>query len=391
VTSSLKSLAGLDLPELERFVRDIGEPAYRARQLTRWLYRSPAESFSEMTNLPSGLRDKLCRIACLRVLEPAGSLLSADGTRKLAFRLENGAAIETVVIPAGKRSSVCVSTQAGCAFSCIFCASGARSRRRPGQHLRRGGQQATERAASATASLKNRDSRGLVRDLTAGEIVEQVVRARFAAASPVSNVVLMGMGEPLANYANTLKAVRLICDPALIGIGQRRIAVSTCGLVPQIRKLAQEKLQIHLAVSLHAPDDEVRQKLMPVPGRYPLASLLEACREYFEKTGRKVMFEYILIEGINDAPSMAKSLVRLVRGFPCVVNLIAMNPVEFRADLRPPEPEKVEEFASILRRGGVEVAVRQPHGRDIAAACGQLAGRISESMQQRIARQAVPR
>jgi 23S rRNA (adenine2503-C2)-methyltransferase len=351
----MKNLAGLDLAELEELALHMGEPSYRARQISRWLYRSSVDSFDEMTNLPASLRDKLGRVARLRVLEPAGSLLSADGTHKLAFRLHDGAVIETVVIPMSGRSSVCVSTQVGCAFGCIFCASGAR---------------------------------GLVRDLTAGEIVEQVVRARSVSPSPVGNVVFMGIGEPLANYANTVKAVRLICDPRLIGIGQRRIAVSTCGLVPQIRSLAQEKLQIHLAVSLHAPNDELRQKLMPVSGRYPLASVLVACREYFEQTGRKVMFEYILIRGLNESPAMAHRLVGLVKGFPCVTNLIPVNPVESRPDLQPSEPERVERFASVLRQGGLEVAVRSPRGSDIAAACGQLAGRVSEGLRQQAATQA---
>jgi 23S rRNA (adenine2503-C2)-methyltransferase len=350
MTSPVKALAGLDLPGLERSVLELGAASYRARQLARWLYRSSVDSFDEMTDLPIGLRDELRRVARLRVLEPAGSLLSDDGTHKLALRLHDGAVIETVVIPMGKRSSVCVSTQVGCAFACVFCASGAR---------------------------------GLIRDLTAGEIVEQVIRARSASPSAISNVVFMGIGEPLANYANTVKAIELICDPKLIGIGQRRIAVSTCGLVPQIRKLAQEKLQIHLAVSLHAPDDDLRKQLMPVSGRYPLRSLLEACREYFEQTGRKIMFEYVLIQGLNDEPAMAHRLVGLVKGFPCMINLIAMNPVEFRPELRPPEPERAEEFASILRRDGQEVAVRSPRGSDIAAACGQLAGGISMRMKPR--------
>jgi 23S rRNA (adenine2503-C2)-methyltransferase len=356
MSCSLVHLAGIGLSEIERFVLELREPSYRARQLVRWLYRSSVDSFDEMTDLPAGLRDKLGRLARLRVLEPAGSLLSADGTHKLAFRLHDGAVIETVVIPMGRRSSVCVSTQVGCAFGCIFCASGAR---------------------------------GLVRDLTAGEIVEQVIRARSVSPSPAGNVVFMGIGEPLANYANTVKAVRLMCDPRLIGIGQRRIAVSTCGLVPQIRSLAQEKLQIHLAVSLHAPDDELRQELMPVSGRYPLRGVLEACREYFEQTGRKVMFEYILIRGLNDRPGMAHRLVGLVKGFPCVTNLIPVNPVESRRDLQPPETERVERFASILRQGALEVAVRSPHGGDIAAACGQLASRISGGARQQTATQAM--
>jgi 23S rRNA (adenine2503-C2)-methyltransferase len=334
------NLRNLDAAELRAWVADLGQPAYRADQIMRWLYARAASSFDEMTDLPAALRQDLAGRAAIAGLGVARRARSRDGSLKFAFRLHDGAAIEAVFIPAARRATVCVSSQVGCAVGCPFCATGAQ---------------------------------GLERNLSTAEIVEQVVAVQREVGRRVSNVVFMGMGEPLANYNNVMKAVRMLNDPAMLGIAARHIAISTCGLPRPIRRLAGEAVQVHLAVSLHAPNDALRDELVPINRRHPLAPLMAACRDYVARTKRKVTFEYVLIAGRNDAPAHARELAALVRGMQCVVNLMPLNP--FAERLGRSAPQYVARFARLLESLGVEVAVRRERGADIRAACGQLAGR----------------
>jgi 23S rRNA (adenine2503-C2)-methyltransferase len=362
-------LTGLTLAELQALIASLGEPPFRAVQLARWIYRRAATSFAEMTDLPAALRARLAEGYRLGVLRPV-SVVSADGgdTLKCVLQLADGATVETVFMRyRDGRRSVCVSTQVGCGMGCTFCATGLA---------------------------------GLTRNLTAGEIVGQVLSIQRLTGERPTHVVFMGMGEPLANYDATLRAVRVLNAPWGAGIGMRRLTVSTVGLVPQIRRLAGERLQLTLAVSLHAPTDELRATLVPITRRWSVADLLDASREYVVATGRRVTFEYVLLEGVNDDPGLAAVLADLLRpraaglrasgeeagqGFPVGysegvsgprgwafhVNLIPWNPVP---DLpyRRPSRARVEAFARALRARGVPVTVRLERGVEIEAACGQL-------------------
>ena len=360
-----------ELPELERSLLDLGEPAYRARQVWRWLYRGLACCFGQMTDLPRSLRDRLSTRFTFDGLHPLAHLASPDGlTRKSLFQLADGNTIESVLMlydatDNGKaRRTVCVSTQVGCALGCAFCATG---------------------------------QGGLVRNLSVGEIVGQVIHfahqithdhnvasadapptpypANPTPFPPITNIIFAGMGEPLANYAATLAAVRRLNDPDGFALGARHMLISTAGLVPGIRRLAQEKLQVSLAVSLHAPTDELRARIMPINRRYPLAEVLAACRDYVQDTGRRVAFEYILIEGVNSLPSHARQLAALIQGMTSMVNLIPMNPVAGSA-LTAPRRETVIAFQSILNAAGIVATVRVDRGSEIQAACGQLRARV---------------
>ncbi len=314
-----------------------GEPAYRARQIFLNLHRRGVLDPREMTDLPAGLRQRL---------QAAGShevrrLQSVDGlTSKLLLRLHDGQEIEAVAMNTaleGGRKTICVSTQAGCAMGCVFCVTG---------------------------------QFGFARNLEAGEVVEQVLR--FSSPDrPVTNVVFMGMGEPLANYDESLRAIRLLIHPDGLKLGARRITLSTSGLVPAMRRLADESLQIGLAISLHAPNDELRSSLMPVNRRWPIAEVLDAADNYVNRTGRRVSFEYTLMAGVNDSDSLANDLAGLLRGRLCHVNLIPLNPTDdptFHAS----STERALAFESRLREAGVAATIRINRGRDILAACGQL-------------------
>jgi 23S rRNA (adenine2503-C2)-methyltransferase len=338
----LTNLLGLDAAELRALVEDLGQPAYRAEQVMRWLYARGASSFEEMTNLPLDFRGKLAARASAGSLRLERKTRAPDRTTKFAFRMHDGPVIESVFIPHKERATVCVSSQAGCGFGCAFCASGAE---------------------------------GLERNLSTAEIVEQVLAVQREAKRRITNVVFMGMGEPLSNYDNVMKAVRMLNDPKLMGIAARHIAISTCGLPRQIHRLAGENIQVHLAVSLHAPNDSVRDMLMPINIRHPIAPLMAACRDYVARTKRKITFEYALIAGRNDTPAHARELAQLVRGMQCVVNLIPLN--EFAAHLGRSSPEAVARFAKILESSGVEVALRRERGAEVRAACGQLAGQLA--------------
>ncbi|MDR7436767.1 MAG: 23S rRNA (adenine(2503)-C(2))-methyltransferase RlmN [Armatimonadota bacterium] len=368
-TAGPVDLTGLTLPEIQALLERWGEPPYRAAQLARWIYRRAATSWAEMTDLPAALRARLAGQCRLVVLHPV-SVVSADGgdTLKYLLALPDGAAVETVFMRyRDGRRSVCVSTQVGCGMGCTFCATGLA---------------------------------GLIRNLTAGEIVDQVLAVQRLTGERPTHVVFMGMGEPLANYDATLRAVRVLNAPWGVGIGMRRMTVSTVGLVPQIRRLAAERLQLTLAVSLHAPTDDLRASLVPITRRWPVAELLDASRDYVAATGRRVTFEYVLLEGVNDHPAQAATLADLLRsraaglrasgedvaqgfpvgrsegppgprGWPFHVNLIPWNPVPDLPYRRPPRA-RVAAFARTLRRRGVPVTVRLERGVDIEAACGQL-------------------
>ncbi len=345
-TTQAPAIKSLLLSELAERLRVDGQPAFRAEQIVEWLYRKRAGSFGEMSNLPQILREKLTERFAFTSMDTLRVLGSRDTTQKFLFRLADGNLIESVLIPAspalyGSRSdrrTLCLSTQVGCAYGCKFCASGLD---------------------------------GWKRNLRADEIVEQLIAVEKAAGERVDNLVFMGMGEPLANYENVLRAIQIINAPWGIGLGARHITVSTSGLAPQIRQLAEQPLQIRLAISLHGATDEVRACIMPVNRKYPLAELFAACRFYIQKKKQRLTFEYILIEGVNDSEEQARLLARRARELNAKVNLIPYNTVTGLSWCRPALPRQ-EQFLRILRAGEVDATLRREKGHDIAAACGQL-------------------
>ena len=331
-------LLGLLPEELELFLRGLEQPAYRARQVFSWLHRGA--SFAEMTDLPQALRARVAELARAGSLELADKRVASDGAAKYVFRTADEHLLESVFIPHSDHTTVCVSSQIGCAFGCTFCATG---------------------------------QQGLTRSLTAGEIVEQVVRVQHERGGEhVRNVVFMGMGEPLANYEAVVKAVKLLNHPEGLHIGARHIAISTCGLPEQIRRLAREHLQIGLSISLHGATDEVRARLVPINRTHPIARVMTAARVYAEVTGRKIAFEYVVIPGLNDTAEQARRLAELIRGLPAMVNVIPQNPKPGEGK---PDRAPAEAFAARLKSHGVEVAVRRSRGAEVLGACGQLRGR----------------
>jgi 23S rRNA (adenine2503-C2)-methyltransferase len=320
----------------------LGFPAYRARQVWNWAYRQLVTDYAEMGNIPAAQRDVLSTEAPLSLLSPVRTVASADGeTIKTLYRTSDEQVLETVLMLYANRATVCVSCQVGCAVGCAFCATGLM---------------------------------GLARNLGAGEMVGQVVGAAREArrrGRELTNIVMMGMGEPLQNYAETMKFIDIVHDPEGLDIGARRITISTSGIVPRIDALAEEPLQLNLAVSLHAPNDDLRSRLVPINRRYPIATLMEAVDRYIAKTGRRVSFEYALMRGINDSDTIAVDLAALLRGRLCHVNIIPLNPVDVLPYERP-DSAGIERFASILRSAGIATTVRYSRGLDIDAACGQL-------------------
>jgi 23S rRNA (adenine2503-C2)-methyltransferase len=363
----LLDLLGLTFDELRVWLVEQGEPAYRAQQLAEAIYHALAPSFEQMSALPASLRDRLSALATIAGPHVRTSVAAKDGrTRKLLLELRDGRLIETVLMlyPASAegraRATVCVSTQAGCAYGCTFCATG---------------------------------QMGFERHLTAGEIVAQVLYcARELRERPwiapdgqridhVTNLVFMGMGEPLHNYDNTLKALRILNMPEGLQIGARHMTVSTVGLVPGILRLAEEPLQVNLAISLHAPNNAMRLRTMPVTRKYPIEQVLAAVRTYAERTGRQVTFEYVLLAGVNDADEHARELAQLLAPLKQLghVNLIPVNKTS--AGYQPPTGERIRAFRERLRAGGVSSSVRAERGDDIAAACGQLRTRETRARQ----------
>jgi 23S rRNA (adenine2503-C2)-methyltransferase len=337
-----RGLYDLSLAELESGVVELGHPAYRARQVWGWAYRQLAHDYAEMTNIPAALRDALAEASPMTTLAPVRTLTADDGeTIKTLYRTADGQLLETVLMLYPDRATVCVSCQVGCAVGCAFCATGLM---------------------------------GLARNLGAGEMVAQVVGAAREARElgrALTNIVMMGMGEPLQNYAETMRFIRIVHDPAGLDIGARRITVSTSGVVPRIDALAAEPLQLNLAVSLHAPNDKLRSELVPINRRYPIAVLMASIDHYIEETGRRVSFEYALMRGINDSDEIAHELAALLHGRLCHVNIIPLNPVDVLPYERP-DPAGIERFAGILRAAGIPTTVRYSRGLDIDAACGQL-------------------
>jgi 23S rRNA (adenine2503-C2)-methyltransferase len=343
VTASPKSdIKSLQLDEL----LSIAQPSYRARQITDWLYKKRVNSFTEMTDLPQALRAQLAHDFSFDKIEVVRVLGSADTTRKFLFRLSDGNLIESVLIPASPalygspsdRRTICISTQVGCAYGCKFCASGLD---------------------------------GWKRNLRPNEILNQIIAVERESGERIDNIVFMGMGEPLANYDNVMGAIQIINAPWGIGIGARHITISTSGLVPQIRKLAEQPLQIRLAVSLHGASDEVRSRIMPVNRKYNLSTLLEACRYFTSRKKQRITFEYILIEEINDSDEQARKLAKHAHVLEAKVNLIPYNNVEGLEWVRP-SPDRQKRFLALLRGAGVRATLRREKGDDIAAACGQL-------------------
>jgi 23S rRNA (adenine2503-C2)-methyltransferase len=337
-----RALTEVSKEELQTLVAAWGQPRYRADQIWRWLYVNLVSDPGEMTNLPQELRARLAEEFVISSVRPLRTLRSQDGrTEKVLLALADGQTIETVLMSYEGRQTVCVSSQVGCAVRCAFCATGV------------GGWQ---------------------RNLTAGEIVDQVLyyaRQLKPLGETVSNLVYMGMGEPFLNMDAVLRSISVLNDPAGMNLGARRITLSTVGIVPGIERLAQEAPAVGLAVSLHAPTDELRNQLVPVNRRYPLEVLIKACRDYVQKTRRRVTFEYAMIDGVNDAPAQADALANLLRGLLCHVNLIPMNPVP---DLpyRPSPRERILAFEARLRQRGINATLRLSRGADIQAGCGQL-------------------
>ena len=340
------SIQSLSLEELASHLLAHNHRPYRARQIIDWIYEKRVSSFDAMTDLPQELRARLTEEFSFGEIETVRLLGSADTTRKFLFRLADGNLIESVLIPASPslygatsdRQTICVSTQVGCAYGCKFCASGLD---------------------------------GFSRNLDAGEIVQQLVAVERASGERIDNVVFMGMGEPLANFDNVIRAIRIINAPWGLEIGARHITVSTSGLAPQIRKLADEPLQIRLAISLHGATDEVRNKIMPVNRKYDLAALLSACDYYVSRKKQRLYFEYILIAGINDADDEARALAQHARRLGAKVNLIPYNSVEGLPWSRPSRAQQ-EKFLAILREHKIVATLRREKGHDIDAACGQL-------------------
>ena len=322
--------------ELTAWLRGLGEPAFRAKQIFRWLYRG-VRSFDEMTDLPKALREKLTGEALLTPPTVARKQVSAqDGTIKYLWELADGNCVESVLMRYQHGNTVCISCQVGCRMGCAFCAS---------------------------------TIAGKVRDLTPAEMVDQVLFTQLDSGAPVSNIVLMGIGEPLDNFDTVLRFLELVNRPDGLNIGMRHISLSTCGLAEQIDKLAGYRLQLTLSVSLHAPDDETRSRIMPVNRAYGVERLLDSCRRYFQATGRRVSYEYAMIDGVNDADWQADLLARRLRGMPAHVNLIGLNEVE-ESPLKP--SRRVAAFQKRLEERGVTVTVRRKLGGDIDASCGQL-------------------
>ena len=326
------------LPELTATLKELGQPAFRGKQVYTWLHKG-VRSYEEMTNLPKGLRDLLAEkypICPPEVVRKQES--KKDGTIKYLWKLADGNCVETVLMRYNYGNTVCISTEVGCRMGCAFCAS---------------------------------TIGGLVRRLEPYEMLDEVLFTQIDSGLPISRIVLMGIGEPLDNFDNVLRFLELVNSEEGMNISMRHISLSTCGLVPKIDELAKRKLQISLAISLHGPNNEIRSKIMPVNKAYPIEELLDACRRYFDATGRRIHFEYAMIDGVNDSTDHAKELLRRLKGLPAHFNLIPLNHVE-ESPLKPSSRAAVATFQKTLEDGGVTATVRRTLGGDIDASCGQL-------------------
>jgi 23S rRNA (adenine2503-C2)-methyltransferase len=344
-----KNLLDLDADGLARYFEELGEKPFRARQVLRWIHQRGAADFASMSDLAKDLREKLTQVACIRAPATVGDTTAADGTRKWLVAVDGANAVEAVFIPEAERGTLCVSSQAGCVLDCAFCATG---------------------------------KQGFNRNLSTGEIIGQLWMANRELRSeadprPVSNVVMMGMGEPLLNLDAVIPALRLMLDDNAYGLSRRRVTVSTSGVVPGMDRLRDE-CPVALAVSLHASNDALRDRLVPVNRKYPIATLIAACNRYLDKAPRDfVTMEYVMLDGVNDADANARELVALAAKVRCKFNLIPFNPFP-RSEFRRSPPERIARFADILRRAGLTATTRKTRGDDIAAACGQLAGDVAD-------------
>ncbi|MGN0244148.1 MAG: 23S rRNA (adenine(2503)-C(2))-methyltransferase RlmN [Lachnospiraceae bacterium] len=334
-----KDLKSMTLPELTAYIQEIGEPAFRARQLYGWMHQKLVSSYDEMSNLPKQLKTKLQEQADFVAIQAVQKWVSQiDGTTKYLFQLEDGHVIESVLMRYKHGNSVCISSQVGCRMGCRFCAS---------------------------------TLGGLTRCLRPSEMLEQIYRIQADTGERVSNVVVMGTGEPFDNYENLMRFITLLTDENGLNISQRNITVSTCGLVERMKEFADAKLQVTLAISLHAPNDAMRKELMPVANKYTIAQIMEACHYYLERNNRRITFEYSLVAGVNDRPEHAKELIALLKGMLAHVNLIPVNPIKER-DYVQPDMTAVTNFKNMLEKSNINVSIRREMGRDIQAACGQL-------------------
>ena len=351
MSSSRTNLLGLTLPKMQAFFQDLGEKPFRAQQVLKWMHHNGVDDFEDMTNLSKALREKLAEVAEIRPPEIVTQLDSEDGTRKWAIRVDGGGLVETVFIPDGNRGTLCVSSQVGCSLDCSFCSTG---------------------------------KQGFQRDLSAAEIIGQVWLAlksydafQSGKGRKVTNVVMMGMGEPLLNFDNVVDAMDLMMEDLAYGISKRRVTLSTSGVVPALDRLA-EVSEVSLAVSLHAPNNALRDQLVPINRKYPIEVLLASCRNYIDAQRDKkrvVTVEYTLIAGVNDQPEHARELVVLLRDFPCKINLIPFNTFA-QSDYQRPSGNAVSRFWQVLVDAGFVVTVRTTRGDDIDAACGQLVGEV---------------
>ena len=340
-------IKSLNYDELADYIVSIGEKKFRAAQLYSWMHEKLACSYDEMTNISDKLKKVLKENTLYTCLEPVRVHESQiDGTKKYLFRLYDGNLIESVFMRYHHGNSVCISSQVGCKMGCRFCAS---------------------------------TLNGCVRNLEPSEMLDQIYRIQSLTGERVSNVVIMGSGEPMDNYDNVVKFLGLINSDKGLNISQRNITVSTCGLVPRIKQLAELKLQITLAISLHAPNDELRKTMMPIAYTYSIEQIMDACRYYLLQTARRISFEYSLVKGVNDSPECAKQLIKLVHGMNCHINLIPVNPIKER-DYEQSEKNSIHNFKEILEKAGVNVTIRREMGRDIDGACGQLRQNHIEGM-----------
>lgn len=334
----MNSISSLPLEELQAAIKSKGQPAFRAGQIFDWLHNKQAASFDEMANLPKPLRESLAGDYKIDTLMPLREQHSKDGTVKYLFGLEDGAAIETVLMRYKHGNTLCISSQVGCRMGCNFCAS---------------------------------TQCGLERSLTAGEMAAEVYLAMATSGERVSNIVLMGIGEPLDNFEAVIDFIRIITHPQGLNLSGRGISLSTCGLVPMIDRLADLRLPITLSVSLHAADNVKRSGMMPINDAYPLEKLIPSCKRYFERTGRRISFEYAMVRGVNDTPQDVQNLTQLLKGLNTHINLIPINPVN-GSPYGPSDEENIKGFAAMLQKKGLNATVRRRLGTDIDAACGQL-------------------
>ena len=351
LNNNTTNLLGLDRVGLEDFFESIGEKKFRATQVMKWIHQMGVTDFQKMNNISKDLRNQLAASSCAQNLHVSKDLLSKDGTRKWVLRLPDGNHIEAVFIPEDGRGTLCVSSQVGCALDCSFCSTG---------------------------------RQGFNRNLSTAEIISQVWLAAHLLEEEkkpgrkITNVVMMGMGEPLLNFDNVVRAVRIMMDDFAYGLSKRRVTVSTAGVVPAMDRLG-DTLDMRLAVSLHATNDELRDQLVPVNKKYPLKELLAACRRFIEKQNSRsrITFEYVLLDGVNDKPEHARELIKLLKGIPTLMNLIPFNPFE-GSGYRTSSKKAVSRFSEILHNAGMTTVVRKTRGEDIDAACGQLAGKIED-------------